>query len=123
MHVPYTGGHHPVVVPPILPVNIPPVSNGGLHHYPTHPSYPPVNHHHHHHPMNLTHLQPNQLNGFHVAHFEAANVSSLHHPNTAFAATTTSTMIAHHQTGAQSISTPTLSKDEFYMKQRSLQRV
>jgi hypothetical protein len=122
MHVPYPGGHHPVRVPTMLPVSVPPVSSGGMHHYPAHPAYPPT--HHHHHPMVHPHLQPNQLNGFHVAHFEAANVSSLHHPNTAFAATSTSTLIAHHhETGAQSMSTSTLSKDEFYMKQRCLQRM
>jgi hypothetical protein len=124
MHVPYPGGHHGG--PPFLPVGIPPVPGGGIHHYPGHPSYPPA-HHHHHHPIVPPHVQPNPLNGFHVAHFEAANISSLHHPNTTFAATSTSTLIAHHhQTATQSIPTSmtsALSKNEFYMKQRYLQRV
>ncbi|CAF1020088.1 unnamed protein product [Rotaria sordida] len=123
MHVPYSGVHHSVGAPPILPV-------GGIRHYPSHPSFPaglPA----HHYPLVPSHVQPNPINGFHVAHFEAANVSSLHHPNTPFAATSTSTstLIAHnhhHQTAAQPISTPlasALSKDEFYMKQRYLQRI
>jgi hypothetical protein len=118
MHVPYPGGHHPMGGPPMLPIGVP---SGGLHHYPVHPSFPPT----HHHPIVPSHVQPNRLNGFHVAHYETANVSSLHHPSTAFAAT--STLIAHHQqTAAPSIPsslTPTLSKDEFYMKQRYLQQM
>jgi hypothetical protein len=120
MHIPYPGGHHSLVGPPILP-------GGGLHHYPGHPSFPSA-HHHHHHPIGPPpHVQPNPLNGFHVTHFETANVSSLHHPGAAFAATSsTSTLIAHHhQTATQSIPTSlgsTLSKNEFYMKQHYLQQ-
>jgi hypothetical protein len=116
MHVPYLGGHHPVGGPPMLPIGVP-------HHYPGHPSFPPT----HHHPIGPPHVQPNRLNGFHVAHYETANVSSLHHPGAGFAATSTSTLIAHHhQTAAQPIPsslTAALSKDEFYMKQRYLQRM
>jgi hypothetical protein len=123
MHVPYPGGHHAVSGPLILPVGISHIPGGGIHHYPGHPSYPSS---HHHHPVVPPHMQPNTLNGFHVAHFEAANLSSLHHPNATFASTSSSTLIAHHQqTAPQSISTSlttALSKDEFYMKQRYLKR-
>jgi hypothetical protein len=124
MHVPYPGSHHLIGGPPMLPIGVPPIPSGGIRHYPGHPSYPPT----HHQPIAPPHVQPNRLNGFHVAHFEAANVPSLHHPGTAFAATSTSTLIAHHhhQATAQSTPsslTPALSKDEFYMKQRYLQRM
>ncbi len=123
MHVPYSGGHHPLGGPPMLPIGVPYIPSGDLHHYPVHPSFPAIQHH----PIGPRHIQPNRLNGFHVAHFEAANVSSLHHPGAAFAATSTSTLIAHHhQTAAPSIQsslTTALSKDEFYMKQRYLQRM
>jgi len=82
--------------------------------------FPPA----HHHPIVPPRVPSNPLNRFHVAHFEAANVPSLHHPG---AATSTSTLIAyhhHHQTAAQSIPTSlALSKDEFYMKQRYFQRM
>lgn len=128
MHVPYPGAHHPMGGPPLLPMNVP---GGSLHHYPNHPPYLPPHHHHHPHPhphpIAPPHLQPNRLNGFHVAHYETANVSSLHHPSTTYAAASTSSLIAHHnQTTTQSIpssSAPALSKDEFYLKQRYLQRM
>ncbi|CAF4633613.1 unnamed protein product [Rotaria sp. Silwood1] len=126
MHVSYPGVHHSVGAPPMLPVGVSSVPIGSIHHYPGHPSFSaglPA----HHHPLAPPHVQPNPINGFHVSHFEAANVSSLHHPSTTFASTSTSTLIAHHhQTATQPIPTPltsTLSKDEFYMKQRYLQRI
>jgi hypothetical protein len=113
MHVPYPGSHHLVGGPSML-------SGGGFHHYPIHPSFPSA----HHHPIGPPYIQQNPLNGFHITHFETANSSSLHHPGTTFAAT--STLIAHHhQTATQSIPTSigsALSKDEFYMKQNCLQR-
>jgi hypothetical protein len=114
MHVPYHIGHHHMGVPSGPGV--------GMHHYSGHPPFAPGPPRHHH-PIGLPPNQPNPLNGFHVAHFEAANVAALHHPGGAFAGTSTSTLIAHHhhQTGTQSVSTA-LSKDEFYLKQRYLQR-
>lgn len=125
MHVPYVGASHPMSGPPLLPMHI---SGSGLHPYSGHPPYLPT--HPHHHPIVPPHLQPNRLNEFHVAHYETANASSLHHPNTTYAATSTSTLIAHHQqTASQSIPTstssvaPALSKNEFYMKQHYLQRM
>ena len=110
MHVPYHGG------PPVLPV-------GGMPHYRGHQPYPSV--HHPHHPIGPPHIQPNHMNGYHVAHYESANVPSIHHPNATFGATPN--MIPHSQppstqSTASSIPT-TLSKDEFYLKQRSLQRM
>ena len=119
MHVPYPGVHHPVRVPPMLSVNGAHIPNGGIHHYPGHSAYPPA----HLHPMGHPSLPPNQLNGYHVAHFEGANVPSLHHSNAPFVATSTSAPIPYNnQAGAQPISKTTMSKDEFYLKQRSLQR-
>ncbi|CAF3603690.1 unnamed protein product [Adineta steineri] len=117
MHLPYPHGvHHPMGAPSMLP-------GRGLHHYPAHPSYPLP----HHHSIGPPHMQPNSLNGYHVTHYETANVSSLHHhPGPGYAATSTSTVIAHHhQTGSQSVPTSIetgLSKNEYYMRQRHLQQ-
>ncbi|UJR30003.1 hypothetical protein I4U23_017549 [Adineta vaga] len=106
MHLSYPGA------PPILPP-------GGYHHYPQHPHFPVT----HPHSFNATHLQPNPINGFHVTHYETANISSLHQPGTTYAATSTSTVIAHHHqdTTTQPISKSIdtiLPKDEFHSKQR-----
>ena len=87
---------------------------GGMHPYPHYPQGPPV---HHHHPVPPPHqMLPNPhipTNGYNMPGFPP-------HPNAPF--TSTSTFIAHHQTATQPISNA-LSEDEFYTKQRFLQRL
>ncbi|CAF1236897.1 unnamed protein product, partial [Adineta ricciae] len=120
VHPPYPGVHPSLISPSMVPP-------GGYHPYPLQPIYPPT------HPFNGSHLQHNPINGYHVTHYETANVSSLHHPGTTYAAT--STLIAHHhqQQPPQQHHEPTgqitpkpieltLSKDEFYTRQRRVQR-
>jgi hypothetical protein len=86
----------------------------GMHPYPHYPPAPPV---HHHHPVPPPHhMLPNPhipTNGYNMPGFPS-------HPNAPF--TSTSTFIAHHQTATQPISNA-LSEDEFYTKQRFLQRL
>ena len=100
---------------------------GGYHPYPLQPIYPPT------HPFNGSHIQHNPINGYHVTHYETANVSSLHHPGTTYAAASTLVAHHHHQQQQQQHHEPTgqitpkpiestLSKDEFYTRQRRVQQ-
>jgi len=78
--------------PSVLPM-------GGMTHYSGHSAYPPMHSH---------------LNNYHIQHYESGNVPSLHHQNPSG-----STLIPHAN---QPMMKPTLTEDEFYSKQRSLQR-
>ena len=88
--------------------------------HPHHPAAPPVHPHHPHHAMLAPqHVPNNPINGYNVPQFLPAH-------NAPYAATSTSTFIAHHQTATQPIPAAipaALSEDEFYTKQRYFQRL
>lgn len=118
MNVSYPGVHHRVGAPPMIPAGIPIGPSGGIHPYHMRPTLS----------TGLpSHVPQNPVNTYHLTPYETMNASALHYPNPAFPTTSTPSIIPHHyQIGTQpvpALPTLTLSKDEFYIKQRGLQRM
>ena len=113
--MPFHGVHHQLGVP-ILSGSVPP---GLIHSYSNNLPYS-------HSPIGLAMMPTHTTNGFPLDPYEASVSASFNCPGASYSSTSTSTLLSHHQSTStafpNSISLP-LSKNEFYMRQKSLQQM